>query len=294
MCATPFPELQGKKLVEATKNLVNSEHERIILEFLAGKTVQGRFADIIELQRQDPFYRTVMFDLPHGQLSWLMRACTDCLPSYANLRRWGKVLSDKCALCNKRETMRHALSNCDTALNQGRLTFRHDSILLHIVKQMRASKQHSNKRIIADVPGYRLPDGGTVPPELVVTQKKPDIVLIEEKSNKVELFELTSCADSMENISAAQARKKIRYRELKEDLNASLKCFEVCALGNIPSHSRETIRYLVGKKTARDCFTKLAKIAISDSYYILNRRRDTEWNPPSLFERSVANFGTKE
>ena len=111
--------------------------------------------------------------------------------------------------------MRHALSNCDTALNQGRLTFRHDSILLHIVKQMRASKHHSNKRIIADVPGYRLPDGGTIPPELVVTNKKPDIVLIDEKSKKVELFELTSCADSVENISAAQTRKKIRYENLK-------------------------------------------------------------------------------
>ena len=81
-----------------------------------------------------------------------------------------------------------------------------------------------------------------------MTNKKPDIVLIDEKSNKVELFELTSCADSVENISAAQIRKKIRYRELKDDMNASLKCFEVCALGNIPSHARETIRYLVGKK----------------------------------------------
>ena len=86
----------------------------------------------------------------------------------------------------------------------------------------------------------------------------------------------------------------LRYRELKEDLNASLKCFEVCALGNIPSHSRETIRYLVGKKASRDCFKKLAKIAISASYYIFNRRRDNEWNSPSLFERSVANVGAKE
>ena len=166
--------------------------------------------------------------------------------------------------------------------------------MLHIVKQMRASKHHSNKRIIADVPGYRLPDGGTIPPELVVTNKKPDIVLIDEKSNKVELFELTSCADSVENISAAPTRKKIRYRELKDDMNASLKCFEVCALGNIPSHARETIRYLVGKKASRDCFKKLAKIAISVSYYIFNRRRDNEWNPPSLFDRSDVNVGAKE
>ena len=291
---TDFPELKGKQLVDASKNIVNSEHEKAVLDYLAGKEVQGKFADIIELQRQDPFYRSVMYDLPYGQLSWLMRACVDVLPSYRNLRRWGKVLSDKCALCNQPETMRHALSNCKTALDQGRLTFRHNSILLHIVKQMRASKKHSGKRIIADLPGFCLPDGGTIPPELVVTNQKPDIVLIEEKTNAIELFELTSCADSKENIKNAQARKKVRYEVLKSELNAKLQCFEVCALGNIPSHARETIRYLVGKKAARETFKSLAKIAISASYYIFNRRRDTEWHSPSYFERPVVNYGAKE
>ena len=205
-----------------------------------------------------------------------------------------QVLSDKCALCNQPETMRHALSNCKTALDQGRLTFRHNSILLHIVKQMRASKKHSGKRIIADLPGFCLPDGGTIPPELVVTNQKPEIVLIEEKTNAVKLFELTSCADSKENIKNAQARKKVRYEVLKSELNAKLQCFEVCALGNIPSHARETIRYLVGKKAARETFKSLAKIAISASYYIFNRRLDTEWHSPSYFERPVVNYGAKE
>ena len=288
------PQLSGKKLVDTVKDIVNSEHEKAVLDFLAGKEVQGKFADIIKLQRQDPFYRSVMYDLPHGQLSWLMRACVDCLPSYANLRRWNKVLSDKCALCNQSETMRHVLTNCKPALDQGRLEFRHNSILLHIVKQMRASGLHVGKRIMADIPGFRLPDGGTIPPELLVTLKKPDIVLIEEKTNKVELFELTSCADSMDNINGAQKRKKERYEILSKDLKADLKCFEVCALGNIPSHARETIRYLVGKKAARTTFKTLAKIAISASYYIFNRRRDREWNSPSLFERQVVNIGAKE
>ena len=63
----------------------------------------------------------------------------------------------------------------------------------------------------------------------------------------------------------------MRYRELKNDLNASLKCFEVCALGNIPKHARETVRYLVGRRAARETFKTLAKIAISASYYVFNR-----------------------
>ena len=115
-----YPLLRGKKLVEAARDIVNSEHEEAILDYLAGKTVQGKFLNIVKLQREDPFYHSVMYDLPHGQLSWLMRACVDCLPSYANLRRWNKVLSDKCALCNQRETLHHALSNCQVAVKQER------------------------------------------------------------------------------------------------------------------------------------------------------------------------------
>ena len=33
-----------------------------------------------------------------------------------------------------------------------------------------------------DVAGYELPGGGTVPPEIVVTRQRPDLVLIDEKT----------------------------------------------------------------------------------------------------------------
>ena len=121
----------------------------------------------------------------------------DSLPFYANLRRWGgkyfpiSSSSSSSVLCITN------LKRCDmpcschaAATEQLRFNLRHDSILLHIVKQVRASKQHSGKRIIADVPGFQLPDGGTIPPEILVTGMKPDIVLIEEKTNSVELLSL--------------------------------------------------------------------------------------------------------
>ena len=115
-------------------------------------------------------------------------------------------------------------------------------------------------------------------------------MMIDEKNNTVELFELTSCADAQENIAYSQSRKSDSYRDLKRELKASLKVFEVCSLGNIPSHARETIRYLVGKKAARETFKTLSKIAISCSYYVFNRRRDREWNSPPLFERPLKDF----
>ena len=204
------------------------------------------------------------------------------------------MLSDKCAHCQRRETIQHVLNGpCKPALDQKRFDHRHDSILLHVNKQTRANKEHSGKRIIADLADFRLPDGGTVPPERFVTLKKPDIVMIDDKNNTVELFELTSCADSERLIAYSQSRKRDSYTDIRRELKASLKVFEVCSLGNIPKHARETIQYLVGKKVARETFKALSKIAISCSYYLFNRRRDRDWNPPPLFERPIVDLDVK-
>ena len=244
---------------------------------------------IVRLQGNDHFYRSIMFDLPHKQLSFLMRACVDVLPSFANLRRWGKVLSDKCALCAWRETTYHVLSCCHTALDQGRFRFRHDCILKHVVKQIIACKP--NLTVLADLDGHRLPHGGTIPPEFMVTEQVPDIVLIDPLNEDMNILELTSCADREENINNARVLKSNKYAALVADLasdrSVTLSTFEVCALGNIRADSRAVLAKLFGKKVAKKAYKKLAKIAISASYFIFNSRRNQEWLSPRLFERPV-------
>ena len=134
------PDLGVKQVIKASRQQVVEAHEKKCLEHLSKLTVQGKFSNIIKYQESDHFYRSIMFDLPHKQLSWLVRASIDCLPSFSNLRRWNKVLSNKCALCPRSETMWHVLNGCDVALNQKRFNLRHDSILLHVVKQTIARK----------------------------------------------------------------------------------------------------------------------------------------------------------
>ena len=61
------------------------------------------------------------------------------LPINTNLKRWNKINNDKCLLCNGRQTQLHVLNNCVTAVNDGRYTWRHDSILytiMYYVKQL--------------------------------------------------------------------------------------------------------------------------------------------------------------
>ena len=61
-------------------------------------------------------------------------ATYDTLPSPSNLHRWHINLEASCLLCRKQNfTTAHVLGACIVALQQGRFTFRHDSILSVLV-----------------------------------------------------------------------------------------------------------------------------------------------------------------
>ena len=52
------------------------------------------------------------------------------MPTPLNLRRWGHQSVDpSCQLCGRPASLRHILNACPSALNQGRYTWRHDSVL---------------------------------------------------------------------------------------------------------------------------------------------------------------------
>ena len=82
------------------------------------------------------------------------------------------------------QTTVHVLSACPVALNQGRLTWRHDGIVNYIAQSLDTSKYS----IHADVPEYNTLAGETIPPSLTVTSDKPDIVIIDEKKKAVAIF----------------------------------------------------------------------------------------------------------
>ena len=80
------PAASKKQIIKSARDRVVSNHEQECKSNLEALQVQGKFLQIMDLQKSDPFYRSIMYDLPHKQLSWLMRASIDCLPSFANLR----------------------------------------------------------------------------------------------------------------------------------------------------------------------------------------------------------------
>ena len=88
--------------------------------------------------------------------------------------------------------------------------------------------------------------GGTIPPNIITTSQKPDIVIIDNNNTPktVHLYELT-CPFST-NILTANSYKKDKYAGLKDDIiQNGYVChvipFEICSRGFIPRRVKLTL-----------------------------------------------------
>ena len=183
-----------------------------------------------------------MWDIPQGVLKFAINAGVNTLPSLDNLKRWGKRVSDRCPFCGNTETLAHILSNCSSALNQGRFTWRHNSVLCSIIDLIRPHLK-DGMRLYSDMPGYQAPHGGTIPPHILVTALKPDIVIVNEMSQEVVVFELTCPWDT--NITRSHDFKSEKYAPLVADLArthiVSFYSIEVSARGQVTKANRSRL-----------------------------------------------------
>ena len=136
-------------------------------------------------------------------LSFALKACSNGLNTPDNLKRWGIRKTDKCELCKNRSNLEHILNWCPKALKEGRFTWRHNSVLSYLATEL-LKFNPQNIQILADLPGFWL-NGGTIPPDILVTSLRPDLVLIDRTHKKIELLELTCSFEK--NIEEAYLRK---------------------------------------------------------------------------------------
>ena len=94
--------------------------------------------------------------------------------------------SDRCTFCGNIQTLAHILSNCNVALDQGRLTWRHNSVLSNIIALIRPHLV-TGMHLFSDLPGFMAPGGGSIPPNVLPTNLRPDIVIVNEASGEVVL-----------------------------------------------------------------------------------------------------------
>ena len=146
-----------------------------------------------------------------GQLSFILRAASDALPTSVNLKRWHIQCGARCPFCGcTQPTTAHVLGGCPTSLKQGRFTYCHNQVLQGLTAELK--KLFSTAGIVSvytDLQGLRASDSpqATAPPTILVTSYFSDIVLC-NGSNEVALLELTCPLDSVEHLKSARVRKQ--------------------------------------------------------------------------------------
>ena len=251
--------------------------------------VQSKLKDIVILERASHAWNRMLMGLPSKQLSFLLRAGADCLPSPMNLRRWKYRVSSSCPLCSSpNATTAHILNGCPEALNQGRFTWRHDSVLKCLLSQT-VSKIDDYTEIFADLPGKCASDSppATIPADVSTTSSRPDVVVMSRTRSEITLLELTVPFNSLEALAAARSRKSLKssYLQLKLDLensgwSVSYSTLEIGSLGHYEPRAIKTLSDIfdLSKKEAKHTLCGLSRTAATCSYHIFNGRHCTSWD----------------
>ena len=118
---------------------------------LDGLQVQSKFKDNVTLES---VWNRIISGLPSRQMSFVLRAGSDTLPTPPDLARWKIQSNPHCPICCSRNpTTLHILNDCVSALHQGRDAWRHDSVLSCIVSWLTPTLGE-DKCMYADLPGY--------------------------------------------------------------------------------------------------------------------------------------------
>ena len=101
------------------------------------------------------------------------------LPTGKNLHKWSLFNSPSCSMCLQQETLQHIVSSCKSYLDNGRYTWRHNSVLLAIAKSL-SSLQHCT--LFADLASFASPiTGESLRHDLALIFRDKTLYLLELK-----------------------------------------------------------------------------------------------------------------
>lgn len=234
------------------------------------------------------------------RVGFLLKSVWDCLPTKRNLKLWKYVDSSKCERCGEQENLEHVLCACKPALAEGRYTWRHNRVLEVVAEILR-----ENVMIDDDENKIRFVREGEVcqkgektglkkgeewevmvdlkerlvfPQEIVITNLRPDMVLINRKLKKVVMVELTVPWE--DRMGDAHTRKTSKYEALRQECedggwNAGCFAIEVGCRGFAGQSVRALFqaRGIKGRRL-RQALEKVAEAAEKASAWLWLKRGD--------------------
>ena len=102
------------------KSAIDADQGKAWLDHLKKLVVQGDLLKLAHAEESDLTWRSAIYSLPRRVLSFAINASIDTLPTFRNLKLWGKKMSANCKLCGNTQTLLHVLAGCKTMLEQGR------------------------------------------------------------------------------------------------------------------------------------------------------------------------------
>ena len=224
-------------------------------------------------------WSTVQQSMPKNIFNFSLKYLTNTLATRKNLFKWSTGQSSACSFCLQSETLQHVVSSCKSYLDQGRYTWRHDSVLNFIANTLSALPSCS---IYADLPAF-------LSPSLVTGDSlRPDLFLI-TKNNTLYILELTIGFET--NIKVNSDRKALKYNPLHQDLRSKyiqIKFVNLSlgALGTVGSSSDSFTELLKAvdfdSKMQKAILSRIMNITIRCTYYIFCCR-NKPWTSPKLY-----------
>jgi hypothetical protein len=141
--------------------------------------MQGNIFALLQAENESIIWKSYMWDLPRGVLKFTVNSSIDMLPTFTNLRRWGKRASVNCQLCGNmvKQTLFHVLVHCKHSLDQGgkvnlEALFRPKSQCnAGCLKSALVGK--STVELYCDLDGLQAPCGWSIPADILVqTQRR--------------------------------------------------------------------------------------------------------------------------
>ena len=96
---TSVSNIHSSTFKSEARSSLRSSHVDYWNSTLESLTVQNKFLDIVTLEQSCPLWKRLMYGLPEKQLSFLLRAGCDTLPTPLNLACWNIIVSPTCSLC---------------------------------------------------------------------------------------------------------------------------------------------------------------------------------------------------
>ena len=197
-------------------------------------------------------------------------------------------MSDRCPFCGNIQILLHVLSGCSVALDQGRFTWRHNSVLASIISIVQP-RLKAGFSLCSDLPGYQAPHGGTIPPHIHVTALRPDLFIYNESARVLVVFELTCPWDG--NIENSHSFKEEKYSPLVADLsrnfNVYLFSIEVSVRGQVSKSNRARFKAFSyrccddPKVATKMMIENASRASLLCSYSLFTARKEPTWASPS-------------